>query len=59
MRSTRSATASTLNKPKPRTTVLGGTHDTSNLQALCKSCHSAKTVRDGDRWRPKTYEYLF
>lgn len=28
----------------------GGTHDRSNLMALCKSCHSAITARDGDRW---------
>ena len=30
----------------------GGTHAESNLMALCKSCHSAITARDGDRWRP-------
>ncbi len=24
----------------------GGTHDEANLQALCRSCHSRKTVRD-------------
>lgn len=28
----------------------GGTHDKSNLMALCKSCHSAITAGDGDRW---------
>ena len=27
----------------------GGTHATSNLQALCKACHSRKTAREG-RW---------
>ncbi len=25
---------------------LGGTHDRSNLQALCRSCHSAKTASE-------------
>lgn len=25
----------------------GGTHDERNLQALCKSCHSRKTAREG------------
>ncbi len=28
----------------------GGTHDESNLMALCTPCHSAITARDGDRW---------
>ena len=28
----------------------GGTHARSNLMALCKSCHSEITARDGDRW---------
>ncbi|WP_090411891.1 HNH endonuclease [Eubacterium callanderi] len=28
----------------------GGTHDRSNLMALCTPCHSAITARDGDRW---------
>ena len=37
----------------------GGTHDEANLQALCKPCHSAKTARDGDRWRTQIYQYRF
>ena len=28
----------------------GGTHEVSNLMALCKSCHSRITVESGDRW---------
>ena len=28
----------------------GGTHDETNLAALCKPCHSAISARDGDRW---------
>lgn len=28
----------------------GGTHDTNNLMALCKSCHSRISVLDGDRF---------
>ena len=28
----------------------GGTHDEDNLMALCKSCHSRITVREGGRW---------
>lgn len=31
----------------------GGTHDRNNLMALCKSCHSAITARDGDRWHDR------
>ena len=31
----------------------GGTHDESNLMALCKPCHSEITVRDGDRWHTR------
>ena len=29
----------------------GGSHDVSNLRALCKPCHSRQSARDGDRWR--------
>lgn len=29
----------------------GGTHDFSNLMALCKPCHSRISALDGDRWR--------
>ena len=29
----------------------GGGNETSNLMALCKSCHSRITVEMGDRWR--------
>lgn len=29
----------------------GGTHDKSNLIALCKSCHSQIHAKRGDRWR--------
>ena len=28
----------------------GGNNETSNLMALCKSCHSRITVEMGDRW---------
>lgn len=28
----------------------GGTHDRSNLIALCKSCHSQIHAKRGDRW---------
>ena len=31
----------------------GGTHDESNLMALCKPCHSEITARDGDRWHTR------
>ena len=30
----------------------GGTHSEENLMALCKSCHSAITAREGDGWHP-------
>jgi 5-methylcytosine-specific restriction protein A len=29
----------------------GGTHDWSNLQALCGSCHSRLHAEQGDRWQ--------
>lgn len=37
----------------------GGSHDASNLRALCKPCHSRQSALDGDRWRrgPKVYTY--
>lgn len=28
----------------------GGTHEDSNLMALCKECHSRITAREGGRW---------
>lgn len=28
----------------------GGTNDTNNLMALCKSCHSRISAESGDRW---------
>lgn len=31
----------------------GGTHDESNLMALCKSCHSRITAEMGDRWHDR------
>lgn len=31
----------------------GGTNDSSNLMALCKSCHSQITAEMGDRWHNK------
>ena len=31
---------------------LGGTNDPSNLQALCKPCHSRKTMRESGMLRP-------
>lgn len=31
----------------------GGNHARENLMALCKSCHSAITAREGDRWHTK------
>ena len=37
----------------------GGSHDASNLRALCKPCHSRQSALDGDRWRngPRVYTY--
>lgn len=36
----------------------GGTNETSNLVALCKSCHSKITAASGDRWnKNKIYAY--
>lgn len=31
----------------------GGTHDTSNLIALCKECHARIHAQNGDRWHKK------
>ena len=31
----------------------GGTHDRSNLIALCKSCHSQIHAKRGDRWHDR------
>lgn len=31
----------------------GGTHDTSNLISLCKSCHSRIHASDGSKWHKK------
>lgn len=36
----------------------GGSHDFTNLMALCKPCHSRISALDGDRWRDRgTYRY--
>lgn len=37
----------------------GGSHDETNLRALCKPCHSRQSAKDGDRWRqsPRVYTY--
>lgn len=32
---------------------LGGTHDRSNLESLCKVCHSKEHAKSGDRWQKK------
>lgn len=37
----------------------GGTHDTSNLRALCKPCHSRESALDGDRWRQQLRVYSY
>ncbi len=34
---------------KPLT--MGGNHDEENLMALCSSCHSTITAREGGRWK--------
>lgn len=31
----------------------GGTDALANLQALCQTCHKAKTAREGGGWRKK------
>lgn len=36
----------------------GGTHDTENLIALCKSCHARIHAKQGDRWN-KRREYSY
>lgn len=35
----------------------GGELDDGNLQALCQSCHSAKSILDGSRYRRRVYAY--
>ena len=35
----------------------GGTHDQSNLIALCKSCHSQIHAKRGDRWHDRQEVY--
>ncbi|WP_406710420.1 HNH endonuclease signature motif containing protein [Trueperella pyogenes] len=37
----------------------GGTHDETNLQALCKPCHSSKTAREDERWRKDGTVYVY
>lgn len=37
----------------------GGTHDWSNLIALCKSCHSQIHAKRGDRWGKGSLEAYF
>lgn len=36
----------------------GGTNDFTNLQTLCKPCHSKQSILDGDRF-PKGVEYKY
>ncbi len=31
----------------------GGTNDLSNLQPMCRSCHSSKSAKEGSRWGPR------
>lgn len=33
----------------------GGSNDVSNLMALCTSCHSEITAREGGRWKRRNY----
>lgn len=35
----------------------GGTHDPTNLQSLCATCHRKLTASEGDRWRVRRYDY--
>lgn len=37
---------------------MGGTHDRSNLIALCKSCHARIHAENGDRFK-KNQEYIY
>ncbi|WP_172119290.1 HNH endonuclease [Actinomyces faecalis] len=37
----------------------GGSHDFTNLRALCKSCHSRQSAKDGDRWRQGAWVYSY
>lgn len=37
----------------------GGSHDASNLRALCKPCHSRQSARDGDRWRNASQVFTY
>nr|DAO39396.1 MAG TPA: HNH endonuclease [Caudoviricetes sp.] len=37
----------------------GGSHDVSNLRALCKPCHSRQSARDGDRWRNASQVFTY
>ena len=35
----------------------GGGNESSNLMALCKSCHSRITAESGDRWKQKNGQF--
>ena len=37
---------------------MGGTHDRSNLIALCKSCHARIHAENGERFK-KNQEYIY
>lgn len=37
----------------------GGSHDADNLRALCKTCHSRQSAKDGDRWRQHPHVYTY